>query len=357
MNVAVGEGGVSGGSLYGKGASVGAIRSLVGEVLGRLTLAPFPLVLGECPGVFFRRNHRGLFTLAFVLFLVRVWWLWYQWEPEVCAFRVGALGARCRLTPYPFEAALSYGVWLFTALAQYMFFTAGVTRGAKVAMLSLYAVASLFSSVFAREGCRMLLFGIGCAFGFSPSLLWKLMPLAFMPWWCSAIYPAFLWRTWVELFYQPKVFVPIVKRHLPTTLATTRHPLLEVPLVAGVSAHAKYFADRPAEGGMRDEERRMAQVGDRVLKLLLAHCSFKRGLSVADVSAAELNQTDEALSRWVLAQRLGGNVGQKTRASFVEVMWAELWFAHVEGLLEFDQLVVAFLAFDKQVGSMRCVLI
>jgi len=308
--------------------------------------------LAECPGVFFRKMHRGLFVVASFLACLYGLFVWYfLWEPETCTYRVGGFGARCYAQPFPVALVFGFSVRLFSFLLQYMFFTHGVPVRARVVVFAGYVVLAFFSRVVFTECFRVAVFAV-VADRLKVADRWRLwcvIPFSLFPWWCCAFVVAVPFVDWRG----EVVFSAVSEPEVQAVGAV--HPYLKVPLLPVMHRYRTYFEQRPDQGGMTPDERSLALVGDRVLKVLLAHVGLQDGLTVGEVSAREMAQADESFLRWMSARNLGEGRGAKTRASFVEVMWAEVWLAYVAGDVTFFQLGTAFRIFDAEVRAVRFV--
>lgn len=112
-----------------------------------------------------------------------------------------------------------------------------------------------------------------------------------------------------------------------------------------------YFTDRISGGGMTEEERSMALLGDRFLKLLGADQLYRREMPVGLISVQENLQTDDIMGKWTRSKFGKLDHGKKTIGSFSEVMWGEVFLMFAKGSVTYDNVVAAFCAYSKEVIS------
>jgi hypothetical protein len=122
---------------------------------------------------------------------------------------------------------------------------------------------------------------------------------------------------------------------------------LEVP-VGSCQMTTGYFENRAAEESMTDDERVMALKGDRFLKWCAVRYIALQGGTVALVTVYEAAQTDEVFRGWVFTKIGELGHGKKTRASYPEVMWGEIFDLFVDGQLSFVRVWDAFVAFQAE---------
>jgi hypothetical protein len=124
---------------------------------------------------------------------------------------------------------------------------------------------------------------------------------------------------------------------------------LEVPTGTTLVSDA-YFSGR-SSSAMTEDERVLALVGDRFLKLLAARWLVHASKEVSYITALEALQMDDKFLAWTDARVECKEIGKKTRSSFPEVLWGEIYLAWEKKLVSFDQVWEAFVGFQKDMTT------
>jgi len=347
------------GMIFGNGFSGDARKSVMEYLSGySMGYGVFTSAGGgggvDGPGFMLRKwFSRGLWGLMFPFFIY--WFMTFAAfvgpGKEVCVYAIYGFRSTCSLVRrssfYTFTMAGRHFFWI-------LFFYLFEGEGAWV----------LLSSV---SKCLVFFFGVLVSFYFPVAGKDMVLACLLMVCW-SSVGGTRRFIRWMSLVFVMTGFgvfalicevlfvgdiVVAVGGEEVVSCAVEPHRFLSLEVPVGSCVMSKgYFLDRTVGCGMSDEERVMALKGDRFLKVLAVQMMSENAEQVSSVVKYDKAQEDRVFALWLQRAGVVSENGKKTRASFAEVLWGEVFDLYRQGLVEYVRVWEAYVVFHMETAAL-----